>query len=879
MRLQMAAGSQAISTTRRTTSSRRSTETMLSLIYKTCIETEHLFEDVKLGDVKAAYERVVRVHNRQTTAGFIDAQVKFTSSGMHADHADLGQFISLVASRAKRVTSLGGTISEAEKITVLLTGLLPEFKSEKTKITAEPLSSLTFAKVSTDLTDFAITEEILSLKTGGSKGTSKLYAANVGASNAHLCRNWTREGKCSYGDDCKFSHDVHNADTMASIRQQRNGKGDARGRGKGKGKGGRGGKGPCGFCNKPNHSESECFAKQNQNMSPSTRSYINNCLEERKIAKRGRSPTRSQSPSRRHHRTRSNTRGLSPDSNAQTQGYHVFMIHSQENPHFNGCYFNGDGVDAHLWIGDSGANNHSANDKSYFIIGSVKYHNLTVGVGSGTIVCHMTGNVLLLDSTTGQTMLLIDVLYLPQCGKNIISESKLDAAGYRQVKPANGTCIVSSTADDMVLMTATMDDERMYVYNNVAVISNSSDAIWMNSQLYFNNEQGTGTLASSTMQDGGWVLRRRSGRVHVAEMNKRLKTAEAEQALGQAPTEQTSGQVLSCSSSSSNSKFAKLKSSQSAKSSITKPQSDSNEDLPQLIESSCSSLSDTEELDEQPERADELVRRSYRLYHQRQRTPSMLPKDGPSYARRASRSSNSSSSIRGSHADEGAYDYHETEVVEDKSHNFIMGRHTSRVTGKEVREVPPIHSNRSDLQGFHAAREGISSNSKFGDLQIGTASTLLVQEDNGNTEHDRVLEAHMQCGHLGFAEVRKLLGLKASKDYPVCHSCELTRATLSNFTNSQRPRADAVLKRLWMDIGFGRMSKLVFHVVLDDYSKMLWVDELPDKTKTLNSFITLQLKLENDKQPRKVAAIARDNDAYYRSNAWKDYANEHGIQL
>ena len=98
-----------------------------------------------------------------------------------------------------------------------------------------------------------------------------------------------------------------------------------------------------------------------------------------------------------------------------------------------------------------------------------------------------------------------------------------------------------------------------------------------------------------------------------------------------------------------------------------------------------------------------------------------------------------------------------------------------------------------------------------------------------------MLLAHMQCGHFGMAEVRRLLGLKPSKDTMPCHSCELTRATMAQMGLSERARADAVLKRMWMDIGFGRMSKLIFQVVLDDYSRMLWVSKLADKSETLTA--------------------------------------------
>ena len=73
--------------------------------------------------------------------------------------------------------------------------------------------------------------------------------------------------------------------------------------------------------------------------------------------------------------------------------------------------------------------------------------------------------------------------------------------------------------------------------------------------------------------------------------------------------------------------------------------------------------------------------------------------------------------------------------------------------------------------------------------------------------------------------------------------------------NTTRPRADAVLKRMYMDIGFGRMSKLVFQVYLDDRSRRLWATRLKDKGETLKAWIPLQRQLENDKQPRTVAAI------------------------
>ena len=232
-------------------------------MYKTCKDLEYFFEGIKLGDVIAAYNRITRVYNRQTTAGFIASQKAFTSSSMAQDHVDLCQFIALIAGRAKRVRSLGGTVSEKEKISVLLGGLLPEFKAQKTLIQKEPINTLTYEAVGNDLTDFAISEEIYSLKAGGTKGASKTYNVHgheaLNKSQSHSCRNWERDGTCRYGDNCKFEH--RGPGGIAETRKARISKGGGKG-----GKVGDKGCKPetCDYCSKKGHSEGECFAKKNQ---------------------------------------------------------------------------------------------------------------------------------------------------------------------------------------------------------------------------------------------------------------------------------------------------------------------------------------------------------------------------------------------------------------------------------------------------------------------------------------------------------------------------------------------------------------------------------------------------------------------------------------
>ena len=105
--------------------SKRARKMCFTLMYKTCKDLEYYFEGINLGDATAAYNRITRVYNRQTTAGYIASSQAFTGSNMAIEYVDLVQFIALIASRAKRVKSLGGTVSGEEKIAVLLGGLLP----------------------------------------------------------------------------------------------------------------------------------------------------------------------------------------------------------------------------------------------------------------------------------------------------------------------------------------------------------------------------------------------------------------------------------------------------------------------------------------------------------------------------------------------------------------------------------------------------------------------------------------------------------------------------------------------------------------------------------------------------------------------------------
>ena len=69
--------------------------------------------------------------NRSTVAGLIEASESLYSSSMVRDKVTVGEFAALISSRAKLVRKRGGTVDEVQTITLLLKGLLPEFKTFK----------------------------------------------------------------------------------------------------------------------------------------------------------------------------------------------------------------------------------------------------------------------------------------------------------------------------------------------------------------------------------------------------------------------------------------------------------------------------------------------------------------------------------------------------------------------------------------------------------------------------------------------------------------------------------------------------------------------------------------------------------------------------
>ena len=260
----------------------RNRKNCYALIVKSCKGLEQHFEGVPIGDVSALYEKITQVYLRKSAAGYMDAQTTFTGSKMSVDHVNITEFKAFVLQRANKVDALGKgqgdddtdrKVSESEKITVLLQGLLPEFHDKKTELGAKRIGQLRFDEVGADLVDYAVSEKLSDLKIGGSlHGADKVYALDA---SDRECKHFANHGTCPYDPNCKFSHKgTPGANRAPSRAETSQGRTDDRKVRRQRSRL------VCGHCSIIGHAISDCFSFKNQGKSkydshsPATRVFL-----------------------------------------------------------------------------------------------------------------------------------------------------------------------------------------------------------------------------------------------------------------------------------------------------------------------------------------------------------------------------------------------------------------------------------------------------------------------------------------------------------------------------------------------------------------------------------------------------------------------------
>ena len=167
---------------------------------------------VPLGDAKAAYRALFDFHHRSTNAGRGEATRNFYNVTMANSNTNVVEYIALVPRK-------GGAPAPADQLSVLLGGLLPEFKHIVTILNSN--AALTLAHAKAELLDYATSNGLLTLtKSGKINSRDKTFSTQVqekkrgpGKVNED-CRNF-KQGKCTWGDKCRFNH-VGGGDTAST---------------------------------------------------------------------------------------------------------------------------------------------------------------------------------------------------------------------------------------------------------------------------------------------------------------------------------------------------------------------------------------------------------------------------------------------------------------------------------------------------------------------------------------------------------------------------------------------------------------------------------------------------------------------------------------
>ena len=149
---------------------------------------------------------------------------------------------------------------------------------------------------------------------------------------------------------------------------------------------------------------------------------------------------------------------------------------------------------------------------------------------------------------------------------------------------------------------------------------------------------------------------------------------------------------------------------------------------------------------------------------------------------------------------------------------------------------------------------------------------------------------HRRLGHLHFDHLIKLKNRNAVRDFPtifrprddVCKPCQMGKLTRAQFKTKNVSSTSKPLQLVHLDLcgpsrkeGTGKEN--YFMLVIDDYSRMIWVAFLKEKSEAFAKFKIFKALTENQ-TGRKVKAIRSDRGGEFSSKQFKEFCDEHGIK-
>ena len=138
---------------------------------------ENLLESMLPGDPRLAFNSLHSYFHPGTIAGLQGAYVNFFTSTMATSGTTIVSWVSHVSRGARIVRKSGGQADETAEVSILLKGLLPEFKQIKTLLNQN--RNLTLPLAVSTLMDFARDENILELSKGTNTNKNNVFMAGL----------------------------------------------------------------------------------------------------------------------------------------------------------------------------------------------------------------------------------------------------------------------------------------------------------------------------------------------------------------------------------------------------------------------------------------------------------------------------------------------------------------------------------------------------------------------------------------------------------------------------------------------------------------------------------------------------------------------------
>jgi hypothetical protein len=167
---------------------------------------ENLLESLPTGNPRRAFDMIHSYFHPHTAAGLAGAYTNLFTSTMASSGTTIIAWVAHVSRAAKIVRESGGQADEKAELSVLLQGLLPEFKAIQTLLNQNRALDLVLAISS--LTDFARHENLLELSKGTNTNKSNVFIVDgrprpplTDTDRARManeeCYRW-KQGRCPF---------------------------------------------------------------------------------------------------------------------------------------------------------------------------------------------------------------------------------------------------------------------------------------------------------------------------------------------------------------------------------------------------------------------------------------------------------------------------------------------------------------------------------------------------------------------------------------------------------------------------------------------------------------------------------------------------------